>query len=449
VRIALLTPLLEASAIGRVMGAAADELARRHDVEIWAPRLGPRRRVGVPVREFDAATPMLARDLEGFDLAIYAVGDSPWHVEIVKLARVIPGLVVLHDVSIANLGVALYGAGPRAIADDVGAWYGADVGAAFTKAMADPSDPSWIAVCARAPMVEQLLYGSLGMVVHSAWAAGHVEGVTLGDATVAPLPVEPVAEPTTLPGALGAVPDEAVVLATIGYVNSNRRIDAMIAAIAGDRALRERVHLAVVGDHSTAGRQAVLDMADRAALRAHVHVTGRVDDGQLAAVLARADVCAALRDPVLEAKSASLLAQMRAGRPVLVLDHAHYSELPDDVVVKVPMPGSAGDIGTALRALLGRPDHGAELGARARAYVEEQQTAGAYADAIAAAAERALATRPRVVTAMTLGDRAERAGLRSDTLVRDLLAATIDELVIGDADARDATGAPVRRTAGP
>ena len=305
-RIALLTPLVETSAIGRVMAAAADELARRHDVEIWSPRLGPRRRVGVPVREFDAATPMLARELEMFDLAMYAVGDSPWHVEIVKLARVVSGLVVLHDVSIANLGVALYGAGPRAIGDDVATWYGDDIGAAFTRAMENPSDPAWIAVCARAPMVEHLLYASLGMVVHSAWAAGHVEGVTLGDVTVAPLPVEPVAEPTTLPGVLGAVPDDAVVLATVGYVNANRRIDAIIDAVAADRALRERVHIAVVGDHSTAGRRVVLDLAERAGLRAHVHVTGRVDDGQLAAVLQRADVCAALRDPVLEAESASL-----------------------------------------------------------------------------------------------------------------------------------------------
>jgi hypothetical protein len=185
-------------------------------------------------------------------------------------------------------------------------------------------------------------------------------------------------------------------------------------------------------------------MAERAGLGARVHVTGRVDDGQLAAVLQRADVCAALRAPVLEAKSASLLTQMRAGKPVLVLDHAHYAELPDDVVVKVPMPGSAGDVGAALRSVLDESDHAAGIGARARAYVEDHHTAAAYADAIAAAAERALATRPRVQTARDLGDRAERAGLGSDTLVLDLLARTIDELVVGDVDSRDATGAPVR-----
>ena len=66
--------------------------------------------------------------------------------------------------------------------------------------MEHPSDPAWIAACARAPMVEHLLFASLGMVVHSAWAAGRVEGMTLGDVTVAPLPVEPVAEPTDAAG---------------------------------------------------------------------------------------------------------------------------------------------------------------------------------------------------------------------------------------------------------
>src|SRR5262249_27007842 len=112
-----------------------------------------------------------------------------------------------------------------------------------------------------------------------------------------------------------------------------------------------------------------------------------------------------------------------------------------------PMPGTARDIGAALRTLLDRPDRGAATGVRARTYVEEHHTPAAYADAIAAAAERALAARPRVVTAPTLGARAARAALRSDAVVRDLLAATIEDLVVGDADGRDATGAPVRTSA--
>jgi glycosyltransferase involved in cell wall biosynthesis len=428
VRIALLTPLVQTSAIGRVMAAAADELGRRHDVEIWAPRLGERRRVSVPVRDIDAASPVLAHELAAFDLAIYAIGDSPWHVEIAKLARAVPGLVVLHDVSIANLGVALSSSTSDAIGDQVARWYGEEVGAEFARAMEDPAQPAWIAACARTPMVERLLYASLGLVVHSSWAAGQVEGVTLGEVTVAPLPVEALVRPSTLPGSLGLVRDDAIVVATVGYVNANRRIDAIIGAIAGDRELRDRVHLAVVGDLSAGGRRAVLDLADRDGLRTQVHLTGRVDDGQLAAVLQRADVCAALRDPVLEAKSASLLAQMRAAKPVLVLDHAHYAELPDDVVVKVPMPGTAQDVAAALRSLLARPDRGRVIGERARAYVEEHHTAPAYADAIAAGAERALGAKPRIETAVALAARLERAGLQQDQLMLDVCSDAYGDL---------------------
>ena len=59
------------------------------------------------------------------------------------------------------------------------------------------------------------------------------------------------------------------------------------------------------------------------------------DWAQLQEVLARADVAVALRDPVLEGQSASVLTQLLSGTPVVVYDHAHYSELPDDAVVKV------------------------------------------------------------------------------------------------------------------
>jgi glycosyltransferase involved in cell wall biosynthesis len=444
VKVALLTPTVETSAIGRVMAAGAEHLARRHDVEIWSPRLMPRLRVRVPVRDFEAATPMLARELETYDLAIYAVGDSPWHVEILKLAQVVPGLVVLHDVSLANLGVALYMSEQATLRDRVEEWYGEEAATTFMSAMANSSDPAWAAICQRVPMLEHLLYGSLGLVVHSNWASHQVEGITLGDVTVAPLPVEELAAPASLPGALRDLPDDALLLTTVGHVNANRRIEAIIDAIGADRGLRRRLHLCLVGDHSEAIRKVLMERAAHAGVAAQVHMTGRIDDGELTAVLQRADVCAALRDPVLEAKSASLLGQMRAARPVLVLDQAHYAELPDDVVVKVPMPGGAREIGAALRYVLDDRARAAQTGIRARAFVEDRHTAPAYADALAAASERATANRPRMAMVRALAARAERAGLGGDAIVREILAAVVDELARDDAvDAavQGATGA--------
>ena len=69
-------------------------------------------------------------------------------------------------------------------------------------------------------------------------------------------------------------------------------------------------------------------------------LSGPLDRSAYESELAAADVFVCLRDPVLEAASASLIEEMATARPVVVYDVAHYRELPDDAVVKVD-PGRA------------------------------------------------------------------------------------------------------------
>jgi glycosyltransferase involved in cell wall biosynthesis len=433
VRLAIVTPMVDTSAVGRVMAAGAAELARRHDVELWCPSIPPRMRTTLPLRDFEDATPALARALAELDLAVFAIGDSPWHAEILRLAQAVPGLIVLHDVSVANLVTGLWTREGRTheLGGEVDAWYGPEVADEFMSALSTPGQ-AWLEVCSRAPLVEAVLAGSLGVVVHSAWAAGRVEGMTLGEVTVAPLPVGVPAAATAVPEQLADVADDAVLIVTLGHVNANRGLDALLDAVAADEVLRARCHVAIVGEHSATMGHLLGSHAERVGLGDRVHLTGRIDDGALAAILERATICVALRDPVLEAKSASLLTQMRASNPVLVLDHAHYAELADDCVVKVPLPGTADQIRAALRGVVDDPAAGAARGARARTFVAEQHTASAYADALAVAAGRALETRPLVATVAALAGRLDRAGLAGQPAAERVLADTIGEL-FGDA----------------
>ena len=69
------------------------------------------------------------------------------------------------------------------------------------------------------------------------------------------------------------------------------------------------------------------------------------------------------------------------------------------------------------------------MGARARAYVEETHTARAYASAIVAAGDRAIATRPLANLTTGLSQRLERLGLASDRRVQTRLADTVFELL--------------------
>ncbi len=160
-----------------------------------------------------------------------------------------------------------------------------------------------------------------------------------------------------------------------------------------------------------------------------MHLPGGVSDAALAALLERADVCAALRDPVLEAKSASLLSQMQAGTPVMVLDHGHYAELPDDVVVKIPVAGGSAAIGAALRSLVDDPVAAAAIGERGREFVTREHTAEAYAEAIFRAGHLALAARPVLQMTRRLGRRLRDVGLESDRVITQAVSDTAFDLL--------------------
>jgi hypothetical protein len=75
------------------------------------------------------------------------------------------------------------------------------------------------------------------------------------------------------------------------------------------------------------------------------------------------------------------------GRPLVVSDVGWFAELPDDVVLKVPVDEF--EVPTLEAALELASRHGATLGANARAYVEREHDLGRVADLYATALETA------------------------------------------------------------
>jgi glycosyltransferase involved in cell wall biosynthesis len=75
------------------------------------------------------------------------------------------------------------------------------------------------------------------------------------------------------------------------------------------------------------------------------------------------------------------------GKPVVVSDVGWFAELPDDVVLKVPVDEH--EVPTIRAALEVAADHGATVGAAARAYVEREHGLPRVAAAYAAALETA------------------------------------------------------------
>ncbi len=424
-KVAMVTPMSPESAIADVMVQAVSHLGADWDIEIWCPTEPAYRSCPVPLRPFVEPDADVLGMLQRFDLVIYVLGNSPWHSRIVPLARALPGLVVLHDVAMTDL--VRHCATERGEMDLLLRQVTADSTPELAETLRTATHPDgqlgWLRFSAEVPLDRYAIEGSLGAVVHSVWHARRVDGLTLGDVTVAPLPVPStrlgleVNQRANAPLLLDQLPQDALLLVTVGAVNRNRRIDLLLDAVADDPVLAERLHVWAVGSAADDTREDLGQRARRLGLAEKFAVTGRVSDRLLQDILTRADIAVALRDPVLEGQSASVLTQLLSATPVVVYDHAHYAELPDDVAVKIGVTDTVAGLRRALRSLVDDDAERRSRGERGRDYVLATRSGEKYAQALLGAGARALATRPLAHLSPDLAARLRRLDLHGEPAV--------------------------------
>jgi hypothetical protein len=94
-----------------------------------------------------------------------------------------------------------------------------------------------------------------------------------------------------------------------------------------------------------------------------------------------------LRSPTMGETSGSVIRGLALGKAMLVSDAGWFSELPDDVVLKIPVDEY--EVPTVAGALELAAAHAVELGSAARRFVAREHDLGRVADAYTAALEEA------------------------------------------------------------
>jgi hypothetical protein len=160
----------------------------------------------------------------------------------------------------------------------------------------------------------------------------------------------------------------AALLGSFGFQTPIKRTDRVIAALA--RKELANAHLVIAGEISPAlelEREArELGVADR------VHIVGFLDYREFEAAISACDLCVNLRYPTAGETSASLLRVLALGRPVVVSDYAQSAELPDAVVVKVPLgKDEVETLAERLGGLLGDGDRLRRMAEQSRRHVRE------------------------------------------------------------------------------
>ena len=311
-----------------------------------------------------------------FDLCIYQQGNNQHHEFVYDQALRVPGMLVLHEYCLHHLVVwRTLGRG-----DEEGYWkemfhaYGR-VGArlAETRSRAISSEYQQFLM----PLNHRLVNRSLGVVVHSEYAASRLEDVAPG------IEVEPISH--HLSPSVGVVegidreecrrslglPEDAFIVSSQGFVTPPKRLPVVLAAFKRLLKLVPNARYVIVGEDHWQWK--IAPLVEDLGLQNLVRLTGYVTERDFFRYLKASDVLVNLRYPTAGETSGTLIRGLGVGKPVIVSDYGQFRDLPDDVCLRVtPGPDEERELADHLQMLAYRPLRGEHLARRAAAWVREE-----------------------------------------------------------------------------
>jgi len=308
-----------------------------------------------------------------FDLCVYHLGNNPHHEYIYELATRTPGLLVLHEHCVHHL-IAWKTLGRK---DEGAYWnemfysYGRRGGRlADMRAGAIGSDYQQFLT----PLNRRVVEGSLGVVVHNAYAASQLELAPDGvPVEIIPHHLSPKAyeldgmDKIECRRGLG-IPDDAWVIGSFGFVTESKRLPTALAAFKELlRVVPNAMFLVVGEDHR---KWSVAPLIEEMGLQKCARLTGYTTERDFFRYLKAVDVAVNLRYPTAGETSGTLIRALGAGLPLVVTDFGQFAELPDDVCLKVSgAENEERELYLALRALARRPTLRAHLSRRSAEWV--------------------------------------------------------------------------------
>jgi glycosyltransferase involved in cell wall biosynthesis len=290
-----------------------------------------------------------------YDLVVYQLGNAPCHDYMWAYLARYPGLVVLHDARLHHARARhLLQHGRH---DDYRREFSYDhpdadrvVTQYAIEGLGGPIYYLW-------PMLRVVMRTARQVAVHNARVAAELRDA-YPDVPVSvirmgvPKPEVDEGSRTAIRRSL-ALPDDAFVFAAFGKVTAEKRIAAMLRALAALVADGRDVYVLLVGDAdgypTLAADLSACGVADR------VRVTGWIDDAAIGGYLGAADACLCLRWPTAEETSASWLRCLAAGRATVISDLAHLVDVPESVALRADLLEEAASLERAMRQLVDDP----------------------------------------------------------------------------------------------
>lgn len=379
-KLVIFTPVLQASAIGRMARLVVRALCDAgHGISVvrtesTGNRSGETLDFGVQVLNW-TATAEVQSIIANADAVVYQMGNNfSYHAGATYWLERQRGIVCLHDFFLGHLFCSWAQGDLQRGEAVLRHWYGDPIAQAFFR---HASSSHFIEATHQiAPLTEWIASQGSAVISHSGWGMRRVLSACPGPVRVVPLAYEAAHIDAPSSGASSQSNDRMQIL-TVGHVNPNKRAACVIRALGAEGRLRDGTTYTLAGAIQPEMRRSLEEMA--AALGVDLRICGEVSEAELGRLLGQADVVCCLRNPTLEAASASTIEAMLSGRSVIVEDAGFYAELPEDCVRKIRPEREEEDLREVLLALKSDPRGRRLLGDRAAAWGRQTFSAENYA----------------------------------------------------------------------
>jgi len=308
-----------------------------------------------------------------YDACLYHMGNNPFHRYIYDTLLHYPGITVLHDYALHRFfrSTTLESGNPAAYVREMGysyGWQGFEL--AHWAMHHTRSFPDYAL-----PLVGRVVDASLGIIAHNEYTRRRIAlfhpNVPIAKInhhlSLKALEDNPP-DPRQVRASLG-LRDDQFVVASFGHIAPTKHIDVALRAFALFRQMFPQAVYLLVG--KVIPEYNVRDLIQALDLEDAVILTGHVSKGDFQRYMTIPDVCVNLRYPTAGETSGSLIRMMGTGKPVIVSDTGAFSELPDDVCIKLSVDQEEENSLLAhLLALARDPAQRRRIGHNAQQYIQ-------------------------------------------------------------------------------
>jgi glycosyltransferase involved in cell wall biosynthesis len=325
-----------------------------------------------------------------FDRVLYQFGNSSFHMEMLDLLVMIPGVVMQHDFYLS--GLRLWRTATGANPPD---WYNALERSHGTAALGVTAQIGNDAARERYPCNKDVIENALGMLTHSLLGKRLAEqwyGLDTADRFIQvpfALKVAKDTEPETRAATRAAfgLKENDFVVCTFGHIASTKlNAELLDAWITSGLVDDPQAHLVFVGQPDGPYGETLIERIEALTPNTRVRITGYASHEDYAAWLMAADMGVQLRTQSRGETSASVFDCMAHGLPTVVNAHGWAAELPAEVVIRIEDTFTPASLAEALHHYRTHPELARAKGRAGQDFVRTWHTpevsARGYRDAI-------------------------------------------------------------------